>query len=113
MHVSSKTKIIAADPAGSIIYDAVKKGSFEYKGGSWLVEGIGEDFIPDILDLSYVDDAVTIPDSIAFETLDILLKKCLRIIHRLPNTTKTNNRQTVIYIYIYIPLIFYFGHSLV
>ena len=73
--VSSKTKIIAADPDGSIIYDAVKKGSFEYKGGSWLVEGIGEDFIPDILDLSYVDDAVTIHDSIAFETLDILLKK--------------------------------------
>ena len=73
--VSSKTKIVAADPAGSIIYDAVKKGSFEYKGGSWLVEGIGEDFIPDILDLSYVDDAVTIHDSVAFETLDILLKK--------------------------------------
>ena len=73
--VSPKTKIVAADPEGSIIYDAVKKGSYEYKGGSWLVEGIGEDFIPDILDLSYVDDAVTIHDSVAFETLDILLKK--------------------------------------
>ena len=59
----SETKIVAADPEGSIIYDAVKKGSYEYKGGSWLVEGIGEDFIPDILDLSYVDDAVTIHDS--------------------------------------------------
>jgi cystathionine beta-synthase len=46
-----------------------------FEGGSWLVEGIGEDFIPDILDLSYVDDAVTIHDSVAFETLDILLKK--------------------------------------
>jgi cystathionine beta-synthase len=73
--VSPETQIVAADPEGSIIFDAVKKGSFSYEGGSWLVEGIGEDFIPDILDLSYIDDAVTIHDSKAFETLDILLKK--------------------------------------
>jgi cystathionine beta-synthase len=74
-NVSPSTQIIAADPEGSIIYDAVKKGTFSYEGGSWFVEGIGEDFIPDVLDLSYIDDAVTIPDSKAFETLDLLLKK--------------------------------------
>ena len=74
-NVSPSTQIVAADPEGSIIYDAVKKGTFSYEGGSWFVEGIGEDFIPDVLDLSYIDDAVTIPDSKAFETLDLLLKK--------------------------------------
>ena len=73
--VSPSTQIIAADPEGSIIFDAVTKGSYSYDGGSWLVEGIGEDFIPDVLDLSYIDDAITIHDSKAFETLDILLKK--------------------------------------
>ena len=74
-NVSPSTQIVAADPEGSIIFDAVKKGTFSYEGGSWFVEGIGEDFIPDVLDLSYIDDAVTIPDSKAFDTLDILLKK--------------------------------------
>ena len=74
-NVSPSTQIVAADPEGSIIFDAVKKGTFSYEGGSWFVEGIGEDFIPDVLDLSYIDDAVTIPDSKAFETLDLLLKK--------------------------------------
>ena len=74
-NVSPSTQIVAADPEGSIIFDAVKKGTFSYEGGSWFVEGIGEDFIPDVLDLSYIDDAVTIPDSKAFDTLDLLLKK--------------------------------------
>ncbi len=73
--VSPKIQIVAADPEGSIIFDAVKKGSYSYSGGSWLVEGIGEDFIPDVLNLSYIDDAITIPDQKAFETLEILLKK--------------------------------------
>ena len=74
-NISPSTQIVAADPEGSVIFDAVKKGTFSYEGGSWFVEGIGEDFIPDVLDLSYIDDAVTIPDSKAFETLDLLLKK--------------------------------------
>ena len=74
-NISPSTQIVAADPEGSVIFDAVKKGTFSYEGGSWFVEGIGEDFIPDVLDLSYIDDAVKIPDSKAFETLDLLLKK--------------------------------------
>jgi len=44
-------KMVAADPEGSIIADAVTKGSFSYDGGSWLVEGVGEDFIPDVLNV--------------------------------------------------------------
>ena len=43
--------MVAADPEGSIVADAVTKGHFSYDGGSWLVEGVGEDFIPDNLNV--------------------------------------------------------------
>lgn len=38
------------------------------------MEGIGEDFIPDILDLKLVDTAYAIPDSEAFHTARELLR---------------------------------------
>jgi cystathionine beta-synthase len=72
---SPKTEMVLADPEGSIVKDVVEKKEVKEADYSWYVEGIGEDFIPDTLDLSYVDDAVTIHDNVAFETLDILLKK--------------------------------------
>ena len=40
-------QIIIADPIGSVVADAVNTGNYKYEGGSWLVEGIGEDYIPD------------------------------------------------------------------
>ena len=67
--------IVAADPENSIVADAVIKGSYSYEGGSWLVEGVGEDFIPDNLDLSLIDDAVTVSDKEAFEILQVLLQE--------------------------------------
>ena len=68
-------QMIVADPDGSIVADAVTKGHYNYDGRSWLVEGIGEDFIPDNLNLSLTDDAVVVSDREAFRALDILLKK--------------------------------------
>ena len=68
-------QIVAADPEGSIIADAVIKGNFKYDGATWLVEGIGEDFIPDVLDLGLLDDAVTVSDKEAFEVARKLLKE--------------------------------------
>src|SRR5262249_30345199 len=47
--VSPSTEMVLADPAGSILVDYIKTGKFG-KAGSWLVEGVGEDFIPDIAD---------------------------------------------------------------
>ncbi len=41
---SPKTEFILADPAGSILADQVDTGRYG-ETGSWLVEGIGEDFI--------------------------------------------------------------------
>jgi cystathionine beta-synthase len=62
--------MVAADPEGSIVADAVLKGNYAYDGGSWLVEGVGEDFIT-----SLMDDAETVSDKEAFEVLQIILKE--------------------------------------
>jgi len=65
-------EIILADPAGSVLADLVNEGK-EVEPGSWLVEGIGEDFIPSICDLSDVDAAYTIPDAESFSMARELL----------------------------------------
>ena len=67
--------MVAADPEGSIVADAILKGDYSYDGGSWLVEGVGEDFIPNNFDLSLMDDAETVSDKEAFEVLQTLLKE--------------------------------------
>ena len=67
--------IVAADPEGSVVARAVKTGEVRYEGGSWLVEGIGEDFIPDNLDLSVIDDAETVDDAEAFAATGELLRQ--------------------------------------
>src|SRR5437588_1071950 len=64
---------ILADPAGSILYEFVKTGKL-VEAGSWAVEGIGEDFIPDIADMSYVTDAFEIDDAESFSTARELLR---------------------------------------
>jgi cystathionine beta-synthase len=69
-----KVQIILADPAGSILAPLVNEGR-EVEPGSWLVEGIGEDFVPSILDLSLVTKAYTVTDAEAFETVRQLLVK--------------------------------------
>lgn len=65
-------EIVLADPEGSILADLVA-GRPPREPGSWLVEGIGEDFLPDIADLSRVRRAFTISDREAFLTARALL----------------------------------------
>lgn len=72
---SPKTDVILADPQGSILTDYINTGSIPNEVGSWLVEGIGEDFIPDIADLSHVKKAFGISDKESFEAARDLLKK--------------------------------------
>ena len=67
-------EMILADPEGSILVDYVKTGQVG-QAGSWTVEGIGEDFIPDIADLSKVTDAFSIPDAESFAVARELLRK--------------------------------------
>jgi cystathionine beta-synthase len=54
-------EMVLADPEGSILAGFVETGRVG-KAGAWLVEGIGEDFVPPIADLSRVTRAYTIPD---------------------------------------------------
>ena len=71
---NSNTEIVIADPEGSVVADAVISGQYKYQGDSWMVEGVGEDFIPTNVDLSLLDDAVTVKDSEAFSTVQKLLR---------------------------------------
>lgn len=71
---SPKTEMVLADPVGSILEPLVNRGE-KVKPGSWLVEGIGEDFIPDILDLSLTRKAYAISDEEALDTVRELLLK--------------------------------------
>jgi cystathionine beta-synthase len=73
--VSPLTEVVLADPAGSILADYVNTGKPGKDVGSWLVEGIGEDFIPPVCDLSRVKKAYSIPDSEAFAVCRDLLKR--------------------------------------
>ncbi len=72
--VAPHVEMVLADPKGSVLADYIKTGVLGQKG-SWLVEGIGEDFIPDICDLSVVKHAYTIPDSEAFAVSREVLRK--------------------------------------
>ena len=67
-------EMILADPAGSILYDYVRTGKLK-EAGSWAVEGIGEDFIPEIADMSLVTDAFEIDDQESFATVRELLRR--------------------------------------
>jgi len=67
-------EMVLADPAGSILYEYVKKGKFG-EAGNWAVEGIGEDFIPEIADMSLVTEAFQIGDEESFATVRELLRK--------------------------------------
>ena len=73
-HASPDTEMVLADPEGSVLANYVKTTIVSKDVGSWLVEGIGEDFIPPVCDLSRVKKAYSIPDSEAFEVLRKLLK---------------------------------------
>jgi cystathionine beta-synthase len=70
--VAPAVKMVLADPEGSILAGYVRDGT-EGKAGSWLVEGIGEDFVPPIADLTGVKEAYTISDAESFATARTLL----------------------------------------
>ncbi len=72
---SPKTEMILADPVGSILAEYVNTGHLSDDVGSWVVEGIGEDFIPPISDLSLAKKAYTISDREALLTARELLTK--------------------------------------
>jgi cystathionine beta-synthase len=72
--VSPATDVVLADPEGSVLAPYVSQGVLQKTdSANWLVEGIGEDFIPRNCDLSLVDYAYTIPDVESIATSRALL----------------------------------------
>ena len=69
-----QVEVVLADPAGSILADYVNKGELHKPTAAWLVEGIGEDFIPDIADFSQVRKAYSISDAESFAAARNLLR---------------------------------------
>jgi cystathionine beta-synthase len=71
---SPNTELVIADPVGSVVADYVHTGEFG-DSSSWLVEGIGEDFIPSIAEFDGVKKAYSISDAESFSTARELLRK--------------------------------------
>ncbi len=72
--VKPNINFVLADPEGSILKEYFYKSEVG-SAGSWLVEGIGEDFVPIQCDLSLVKAAYSITDKEAFLSARQLLKK--------------------------------------
>lgn len=70
-------EMVLADPEGSILADYHNTGSYG-EAGSWVVEGIGEDFIPDICDMKLFNKAYTIGDQEALlAARELMLKEAV------------------------------------
>ena len=68
-----QTEMVLADPEGSILKHYIDTGEVSSDVGSWMVEGIGEDFIPPVADMSRVKKAYTVSDKEAFDIARELL----------------------------------------
>ena len=66
-------KIIGVDTEGSMYEDYFKKRKTEIH--AYLIEGIGEDFIPPIVNFHDIDDILSVSDKDAFATARELVKK--------------------------------------
>lgn len=67
--------LVLADPEGSILEPLVNRNEV-VEAGSWLVEGIGEDFVPDICDIRLANKAYAISDKEALNTArEVLVKE--------------------------------------
>lgn len=59
-------EIVAVDPIGSIVYEVFKTGENKTPAEGYLIEGIGEDFIPGNYDFDQIDDMVQVGDKESF-----------------------------------------------
>ena len=59
-------KIVGVDPVGSLYYDYFHTGQMT-EAYPYVVEGIGEDFMPTTIDWNYIDDVVRVNDKECFQ----------------------------------------------
>jgi cystathionine beta-synthase len=72
--VAPKVEMVLADPEGSILAPLVESGK-KVEAGSWLVEGIGEDFIPPVCELAFARRAYAVSDRESFAAARELLRR--------------------------------------
>jgi cystathionine beta-synthase len=72
--MNPQVQVVLADPVGSVLAGIATTGEPSPKG-SYTVEGIGQDFVPDNAELELVDRAYSIPDREAIATARELLQK--------------------------------------
>ena len=72
--IKPAVEMILADPEGSVLAGLVKDGKMG-ELGSWVVEGIGEDFLPPNCDVDLIAGAYTITDQESLVTARELLAK--------------------------------------
>lgn len=63
--MNPKIQVIGIDPVGSIFYELFHTGIMP-PAHSYLIEGIGEDFMPSTMDISVMNDIVQISDEESF-----------------------------------------------
>lgn len=69
-----KLKVIGVDPEGSVFFDLFYNGTM-ITPHSYLVEGIGEDFVPATINLKAMDDIVRVQDEESFVMARRLVKE--------------------------------------
>ena len=66
-------KVVAVEPANSPVISQTRQGD-PVKPGPHKIQGIGAGFVPDVLNVSVIDEVITVKDDDAFETARKLAK---------------------------------------
>ncbi len=68
--------VVGVDPVGSIVHEVFRTGKNTTPAKTYMIEGIGEDFIPGNYDFSVYDDMVQVEDKETFlMTRELLVKE--------------------------------------
>ncbi|MEK7514183.1 MAG: cysteine synthase family protein [Patescibacteria group bacterium] len=70
-----QVKVIAVDPVGSVYAEYFKSKKIKSIFKTYKLEGVGEDFIPQTIDFSVIDQVITVTDKQAFLATRQLVRK--------------------------------------